>query len=133
MKKVADDDVVQLLSYIQFFVTPWTATRQASLSFTISWSSFKLVSTESVMPSNHLILCHPFSSCPQPFLASGSFPMCWLFASGGQSIGASALASVLPVHICREGFMWSPLWCPPNTSWNVLVKRIQVLTVFLTA
>ena len=55
------------------------------------------MSTESVMPSNHLILLAPFSSCPQPFPASGSFPMSWLFTSVGQSIGASAI--VLPVSI----------------------------------
>ena len=59
MKKVADDDVVQLLSYIQLFVTPWTATRQVSLSFTISWSLLKLMCIESVMPFHYLILCRP--------------------------------------------------------------------------
>ena len=47
------------LSRVRIFVTPWTVTQQASLSFTVSWSLFKLVSIESVMPSNHLILCHP--------------------------------------------------------------------------
>ena len=51
--------VVQLLSRVRCFVTPWTAAHQASLSFTISWSLLKLMSIESVMPSNHLILCHP--------------------------------------------------------------------------
>ena len=51
--------VVQLLSLVQLFVTPWTATGQASLSFTISWSLLKLMSTESMMPSNHLILLPP--------------------------------------------------------------------------
>ena len=51
--------VVQSLSHVQFFATPWTAARQASLSFTISWSLLKLRSVESVMPSSHLILCHP--------------------------------------------------------------------------
>ena len=50
---------VQLLSCVQLFVTPWTAARQASLSFTISWSLLKSMSIESVMPSNRLILCHP--------------------------------------------------------------------------
>ena len=55
------------------FVTQRTAAYQASLSFTIFWSLLKLLSIESVMPSNHLILCHPFSSCPQSFPASGSF------------------------------------------------------------
>ena len=49
--------VVQSLSYVQLFVTPWTATCQASLSFTISWSFLKLIFIELVMPSNHLILC----------------------------------------------------------------------------
>ena len=49
---------VQSLSYVQSFATLWTAARQASLSFTISWSFLKLISIESVMPSNHLILCH---------------------------------------------------------------------------
>ena len=63
------------------------------------------MSIESVMPSNHLILCHPFSSCPQSLQASGSFPMSQLFASGGQSIGVSASASVLPMNIQD----WFPL------------------------
>ena len=53
---------------------PWTAAHQASLSFTISLSLFKLISIESVMSSNHLILYHPFS-CPQSFPESGSFPV----------------------------------------------------------
>ena len=79
--------------------SPWTAAHQASLSFTISWSLLKPKSIEAVMPSNHLILCHPFFSCLQSFPASGSFPMSQLFISGGQSIGASALASVLPMNI----------------------------------
>ena len=51
--------VVQSLNRVQLFVTPWTAARQASLSFTISWSLLKLTSIELVMPSNLLILCHP--------------------------------------------------------------------------
>ena len=50
---------VQSLSCVQLFATPWTAARQASLSFTNSWSLLKLMSIESVMPSNHLILCRP--------------------------------------------------------------------------
>ena len=59
--------VVQLLSRVCLFVTPWTATCQPSLSFTISWSLLKLMSTESVMPSNHLILCHPLLLLPSIF------------------------------------------------------------------
>ena len=104
--------VVQSLSRVRLFVTPWTAAHQTSLSFTISWSLLKLMSTELMMPSNHLILCSPFSSCPQSFPASGSFPMSQLFASSGQSTGASVLASVLPVDIQD----WFPL------GWTGLIS-----------
>ena len=76
----ARSDVVQSLSRVRLSAIPWTAAHQASLSFTVSQSLLKLMSIESVMPSNHLILCRPPSS--------GSFPKCRLFASGGQSTGA---------------------------------------------
>ena len=59
--------VVQLLSHVQLFMTPWTAAHQASLSFTISWSLLKLMSIEFVMLSNHLILCHPLLLLPSIF------------------------------------------------------------------
>ena len=65
--------VVQLLSHILLFATPWTAAWQPSLSLTISQSLPKFMSMESVMLSNHLILCHRFSSCLQSFPASESF------------------------------------------------------------
>ena len=55
---------VQSLSHVQLFATPWTAARQASLSITNSWRLLKPMSIESVMPSNHLILCHPFLLLP---------------------------------------------------------------------
>ena len=86
-------------------VTPWTAACQASLSITSSQSLLKFMSIKLVMPSNHLSLCHPSSSHLQSFPASGSFPMSRFFASGGQSIGVSASASVLPMNI--QG--WFPL------------------------
>ena len=60
-------------------------------------------------PSSHLILCHPFSFCLQSFPASGSFPMSQFFASGGQSIGVSASASVLPVDI-QDWFSFRVDW-----------------------
>ena len=63
---------VQLLSRFLLLATPWTAAHQASLSITNSWSLLKLMSIESVMPSNHLILCRPLL---QSFPASRSFPM----------------------------------------------------------
>ena len=59
--------LVQSLSHVLFFVTPWTASRQASLSITSSWSLLKLMSIKSVMPSNYLILCHPLLLLPSVF------------------------------------------------------------------
>ena len=90
---------VQLVSCVQLFVTPWTAVRQASLSISNSQSFLKLMSVESVMPSNYLILCHPHLLLPSIFPASGSFPVSQFFASDGQRFGVSASASVLPVNI----------------------------------
>ena len=90
--------VLQLLSHVQLFATLWTAALQASLPFTISQSLLKFTSVE-LVPSNCLILCHPFFSCPQSFPASESFPMSRLFASVGQIIKALAIASVLAVNI----------------------------------
>ena len=112
--------VVQLLSHVQFLVTPWTAAHQASLSVTNSWSLLKLMSMASVMPSNHLILCHPpipFSSCLQSFPTSGSFPMSRFFTSGGQIIGVSASASVLLMNI-QDWFPlgWTGFPCSPRDS-----------------
>ena len=96
---------VQSLSCVRLFVTPWTAAHQASLSITNSQSLLKLISIESVMPSNHLILCCHLLLPPSSFPASGSFPVSQFFTSGGQSIGVSASASVLPMNI--QG--WFPL------------------------
>ena len=97
--------VVQTLSCVQLFVTPWTAVCRASLSFTISQSWLKFMSIESVMPSNHLILFHLLLLPSVLPSLTGSFSISWLFASGGQSIGATASASVLPMNI--QG--WFPL------------------------
>ena len=66
-KKVGYCVVVQLLSHAPLFVTPWTAACQASLSFSISQSLLKLMSIASLMPSNHLILCHPLLLLPSIF------------------------------------------------------------------
>ena len=89
-------DIFQLSSVAQSGPTlcdPMNRSTPASLSNTKSRSLPKLMSIESVMPSNHLILCHPLLPLLQSFPASGSFPMSQLFASGGQSIGVSASAS----------------------------------------
>ena len=107
---------VQSLSHVQLFATPWTAARQASLSITnsqscsnscpLSWWRHPTISSSVV----------PFSSCPQSFPASGSFPMSQFFASGGHITGASASASVLPMNIQD----WFPLgW----TAWISLQSK----------
>ena len=107
---------VQLLSHVQFFVTPWMAAHQASMSITNSWSLLNLMSIESGMPSNYLIHCHPLSSHFQPFPASGSFQMSQLFALGGQSIGVSDTTPVLPVNTQY----WFPLG---QTGWISLQSK----------
>ena len=66
---------VQSFSRVRLFVTPWTVACQASLSITNSQSLLKLMSIESVMPTNYLILCHPLLFLPSVFPTSGSFPM----------------------------------------------------------
>ena len=81
---------VQSLSHVQLFMTPWTAARQASLSITNSRSLLKLMSIESVMPSNHLILCRPLLLLPSIFPSLRVFsnesalrirwPKCWSFS-----------------------------------------------------
>ena len=91
--------LVQSLSHVRLFATPWTAACQASLSITNSWSLLKLMSIALVMPSNHLILCRSLLLLPSIFPSVGSFPVSWFFPLGGQSIGVSASASVLPVKI----------------------------------
>ena len=90
---------VQSLSHVRLFATPWATACQASLSITNSWDLCKLVSIESVMPSNHLIICHPLLLLPSIFPSIRSFQISQFFASGGQNIGVSALASVFPVNI----------------------------------
>ena len=94
-------------SFMSNSVNTWTAARQDSLSFTISRSLLRLTSIESVMPSNRLIL-----SCP---LLPSIFPSIKVFASGGQSVGASASASVLPINIqdlFPLGLTWRRQWHP---------------------
>ena len=102
--KVIQFSSIQLLSRVQLFETPWIAARQASLSITNSRRLHKLMSIESVMPSSHLILCHPLLLLPPipPSIRvfSNESTVSW----GGQSIGVSALASVLPMNTQD----WSP-------------------------
>ena len=102
-------------------MTPWTAARQAPLFSTISWSLLKSMSMESVMPSNHLILCCSFFLWLQSFPASGSFPVSWLLTSVAQSIVASALASVFPMNIQD----WFPLGLTVLVAHGTLKSLLQ--------
>ena len=108
--------VVQWPGHVQIFATPCTAACQVSLSITNSWSLLKLMSIESVMPSNHLILCHPLLLLPLIFLASVSFQISQFFTTGGHTTGVSAPASVLPMNIQD----WFPLGL---TGWIFLQSK----------
>ena len=95
---------VQSLSHVRLFVTPWTAARQASLSITNSQSLLKLISIQSVMPSNHLILCHPLLLLPS------IFPSIWVFSK----------ESVLPIR-------WPKYWSfsfsiSPSNDYSGLIS-----------
>ena len=97
---------------------PWTAAHQTPLSLTISPILLKLMSTDLVMLSNHIILCHLLLLLPSIF-PSISFPVSQFFASGGQNIGASALASVLAMNsridFLENWLVWSP-WCSRDSQ-----------------
>ena len=116
--------VVQLVNLAQLFVTLWTAACKASLSSKISLSllTFMSMSIKSVIPSNHLILCCPFSFCLQSFPALGSFSVSWLLTSGGQSNGASVSTAVLPMNI--QG------WFPLGLTGSISMQFNRLLNIF---
>ena len=115
---------VQSLSHVWLSATTWTAGLQASLSITNSWRLSKLRSITLVMPSNHLILCHPLLLPPSIFLSIRVFSNEMVFASCGQSIGVSASVWVLPMNIQD----WSG-WISPDpisqdpTGWISLQSK----------
>ena len=108
---------VQSLSHVRFFAALWTPACHASLSITNPQSLLKLMSIESVMPSNYLILCCPLLLLPSIFPSIfGYFPMSQFFTSGDQSIGVSVSVSILPMNIQD----WFPLgW----TGWISLKSK----------
>ena len=128
--------VVQFLSHVWLFATPWTAAHRLSCpslsprvclnSCSLSWWCHPIISSYVI----------PVSSCPQSFQALGSFPVSQLFASGGQSIRASASASVLPMNI--QG--WFPLGFidfislqlkgPPRVLSNTTAQKHQFISGF---
>ena len=112
---------------------PWTAAHQASLSIINSWSLFKLMSIESVMPSNNLILCRPLLLLPSIFPGSGSFPMSQFFTSGGRSFGSLSF-SISPSNEYSELMSlrvdWFDLLAVPGTlkcivQYNPTVQNHQ--------
>ena len=116
IKKTSDQYLssVQSLSHVQLFVTPWTAALQASLSITISRSLLKLTSIESVMPANNFIHCHPFLLLPSIFPNMVFSNALFFCSTGGQSIRASASASVLTVNI--------PDWFPLGLTGSISLQ-----------
>ena len=105
---------VQLLSHVRLFATPWIAARQASMSINNSWSSLRLTFIEAVMPSSHLILCHPLLLLPPIPPSIKAFTVSQLFTWGDQSTGISALASFFPKK--------SQGWFPSDSSKMLNIK-----------
>ena len=109
--------VVQSLSRVQLFVTLWMVTRQASLSFTISWSLLKLISIELVMPSNHLILCHPLLLLPSIFPSIGVFSN----VSSSQQVAKilefqdQSFQWIFRIDFLSDWLVWSPC-CPADSQ-----------------
>ena len=120
VKAIVFPVVLQLLNLVHLFATPWTTERQASLFFTISRSLLKLMSIESVTPSNHLVLCQPLLLLPSMFPSIRAFPMRQLFTSDRQNIGASAL--VHPMNI--QG------WFPLGLTGLIPLQSKSLLRVF---
>ena len=113
---------VLFLSCVQIFADSWTEAHQASLSITNSRSLLKLMSIESVMPFNPLILCHPLLFLSSIFPSIRVFSMSWLFVSGGQRFEASASASVLPMNIQD--------WFPLGLTALISLQSKQLSRVF---
>ena len=131
--------VVQLLGRVCLFAAPWTAARQASLPFTISQTLLKLMSIESVIPPNHLILCRSLLLLPSVFPSIRVFSDESVATSGGQSIGSSALASILlsqsqfpptPVPIISIWTLWICLF--QTCHGNGIMKYVTFCTWLLS-
>ena len=97
--------VVQWLTHVHLFVTTWTAARQASLSFTISRSLLKLMSTESVMPSNHLTRCCLLLLLPSIFPRVFSSELSESFL-----MSLHQVAKVLELQLQHQSFQWILIW-----------------------
>ena len=119
--------VIQSLSCVWFFVTPWNAAHQASLSFAISWSLLRLMSTEPVMPSKHLILCHPL-------LLPSIFPSIRVFSNESTlhirwpkycSFSFNISPSNEYSGLISFGIDWFDLLAVQGTLWTVVLSLLQ--------
>ena len=134
--------VFQLLNHVWLFETSWTAAHQASLSSTISWSLLKFMSIESVMPSNHLILCHPPLLLPSVFPSIRAFPNDTFQLYVAHNTRISILSGGSPQAPCHQTQVgdrfldWS-FWGPwVHSLWQYLQgrcwgrgeRRLQVIT-----
>ena len=111
---------VQSLSRVQLFVTPWTAAHQASLSITNSQSLPKLMSIESVMPTSHLIVCHPLLLLPPISPCISLFQ--WVNSS-------HEVAKVLEFQLQHQSFQWTPRTISFRMDWLVGVSRCKLLHI----
>ena len=111
---------VQSLSRVHLFVTPRTAAHEVSLSITNFWSLFKLMSNESVMPSNHLILCHPLHLLPSILPSIRVFSNESVLHIRYQSIGVSASTSVRPPGLISFRMDWLDLLAVQGTLKSLL-------------
>ena len=121
--------VVQLLSHVQLFVTPWTGAHQNSLSFTISWSLLILMSTESVMPSNHFILCHPLLLLPSIFPNISLFCCFPLFLCIDHWGRISYLSLLFFVTLHSNGYIFPFLLCLSLLFFSQLFARPPETTI----
>ena len=126
---------VQLLSRVRLFVTPWTATRQASLSITNSWSLLRLMSIESVMPSNHLILCRSL------LLPPSIFPSIRVFSNESDlrirwSKYWSSSFSISPSNeysgLISFGLVWSPC-SPRDFQESSPIPKLKISIIWCSA
>ena len=115
--------VVQSLSHVRLFATPWTV---ASLSFTISQSLLKLMSSESMMPSNHLILCCPLSSFPQSPQHQGLFQ--WVSSlhqvAKVLELQRQSFQWLFRVDFLWDWLVWSPC-CPGDSQESSLAPQLE--------
>ena len=118
--------VVQLLSCVWLFATPWTAACQASLSFTIFWSLLKFMSIETVMPSNHLILCCPL--CPFS-AAAKSLQSCPTLCD---PTDGSPPGSAIPGILQARTLEWVTISFSNAWKWKVKVKSLSRVRLFTT-